>query len=288
MKRLKTVIEQSQGSTKVSMYPGANWGLPYELSYVFENLTSHGIIEEYAFEMTEIVQKNLSQPQLKDRALTLGWLYKYLLDQISTVAEPDQGRVHIFVGNTGAGKTSSLVKFASQLVVGKKRSVAILTADSLKIGAVEQLRIFSKILNVPFAVIRSGQDWAQYLTQFSNVDMILVDFPGMALKNPQELQLAKQYLPPPSVVSTTHFVQSSVYRDSEAFEVGKRYSSLGFNDVIFTAIDEACHHGILYNFQRRFAVPLHSFGIGPRMPEDFELATKERVLDLIFKLSKQD
>lgn len=286
--RLKTVIEKNQGATKMTMYPGANWGLSYELSYVFENLTAHGIIEEYAFELTEIVQKSLSQPQIKDRALTLGWLYKYILDNTSTVADPYDGRVHVFVGNSGAGKTSSLVKFASQLVVGKKRSVAILTADSLKIGATEQLRIFSKILNVPFAVIRSGQDWEQYLTQFKNIDVLLLDCPGIPLKTPQEVQLLKQYLPPPSVVSTIHFVQSSVYRDSEAFEIGKRYSGIGFKDVIFTSIDEACHHGILYNFQRRFATPIHSFGIGPRMPEDFELASKERILDLIFKLSKQD
>ncbi|MNL77621.1 flagellar biosynthesis regulator FlhF [compost metagenome] len=56
--------------------------------------------------------------------------------------------------------------------------------------------------------------------------------------------------------------------------------------MIFTGLDESTQHGTIYNFMKRFDIPLHSFGIGPRVPEDFEYATKERVLDLIFKITK--
>ena len=58
------------------------------------------------------------------------------------------------------------------------------------------------------------------------------------------------------------------------------------NDVIFTKLDESVNHGLIYDFQRSFGVPLHSFGIGSRIPEDFEMATRERVLDLIFRLTR--
>ena len=60
---------------------------------------------------------------------------------------------------------------------------------------------------------------------------------------------------------------------------------MGFNDVIFTHIDESSQYGLIYNFQKRFEVPIHSFSTGPKIPEDYEPATKEKYVDLIFKLS---
>jgi flagellar biosynthesis protein FlhF len=68
-------------------------------------------------------------------------------------------------------------------------------------------------------------------------------------------------------------------------DIAARYSMVGFHDVIFTRLDESSAHGLILNFQHRFKVPIHSFGIGSRVPEDLEFATKERVVDLIFKLS---
>jgi flagellar biosynthesis protein FlhF len=59
-----------------------------------------------------------------------------------------------------------------------------------------------------------------------------------------------------------------------------------FKDVIFTNIDESIQHGSIYNFMTRFHVGIHSFGCGPKVPEDYEVASRERLLDLIFKLSK--
>lgn len=288
--RLKGVIEgyKSDLPNKVSLHPGASLGIPYELSSLFDRLTHIGISEGNAVELVQMAQKQMSPIQLKDKSLVEAWLFKYLLENIKVCEESAKGRVHIFVGAGGSGKTSSLIKFATHLVVAKKSSVAILTADNFKIGATDQLKILARILNVPFGMIRSNTDWEHYMKVFKNVDYILVDFPGFSLKNPQELQLLKQYLPPSSIVKSIHYVQSAVCRDSEAVEMGKRYLGLGFDDTIFTCVDEAVHHGIFFNFQKHFDVPIHSLGIGPKMPEDFEIAIKERVLDLMFKITKQE
>ncbi len=287
--RLKGVIEgyKSDLPNKISLHPGASWGVPFELSFMFDRLNNIGINEQNSFELIELAQKQLSTPQLKDKALVEAWMFRHLLENIRVCDDPSRGRVHLFVGAGGQGKTSSLVKFATHLVVAKRNSVAILSADNFKIGASDQLKILARILNVPFGMVRSSADWDHYLKVFKNVDYILVDFPGLSLKGPQELQLLQQYMPPKSVVKTTHYVQSSVCRDSEAIEIGKRYQSLGFDDVIFTCVDEAVHHGIFYNFQKKFSVPIHSLGIGPKMPEDYEIAIRERVLDLMFKITKQ-
>ncbi|OQW50216.1 MAG: hypothetical protein A4S09_00015 [Proteobacteria bacterium SG_bin7] len=288
--RLKGVIEgyKSDLPNKVSLHPGASLGIPYELSGLFDRLTHIGISEENAYELVQIAQKQMNPIQLKDKAIVEAWLFKYLLENIKVSDDPAKGRVHVFVGAGGCGKTSSLIKFATHLVVAKKASVAILTADNFKIGAADQLKILARILNVPFGVIRSNTDWEHFLKAFKNVDFILVDFPGLSLKNPQELQLLQQYLPPASVVKSVHYVQSAVCRDSEAIEMGRRYLALGFDDTIFTCVDEAVHHGIFFNFQKHFDLPIHSLGIGPKMPEDYEVAIKERVLDLMFRITKQD
>lgn len=288
--RLRGVIEgyKSDLPNKVSLHPGANLGIPYELSSLFDRLTHIGLSEESAFELVQTAQKQMSPIQLKDKSLVEAWLFKYLLENIKVSSDFVNGRVHIFAGPGGSGKTSSLIKFATYLAVAKKSSLAILTADNFKIGAADQLKILARILNVPFGVIRSNADWDHYMKVFKNVDYILVDFPGLSLKNPQELQLLKQYLPPTAVVKSIHYVQSAVCRDNEAIEMGKRYLGLGFDDTIFTCVDEAVHHGIFFNFQKHFDVPIHSLGIGPKIPEDYEIAIKERVLDLMFKITKQD
>jgi flagellar biosynthesis protein FlhF len=108
----------------------------------------------------------------------------------------------------------------------------------------------------------------------------------MNLKSMQEIDYLRAMLPPKDSGVSIHYVQSVLSNDESAFETAARYQMIGFTDVIFTCLDEAAQHGLIYNFQKRFQVPLHSFGIGRQIPEDFEPATKERVVDLLFKLSK--
>ena len=85
----------------------------------------------------------------------------------------------------------------------------------------------------------------------------------------------------------THYVQSILVRDQEAINVAKRFKSIGFDDVIYTHLDEPKYCGMIYNFQNIFDVPAHSFSIGSQIPEDFEAATKERFVDLLFNLSNR-
>jgi len=115
--------------------------------------------------------------------------------------------------------------------------------------------------------------------------MIFCDFPGMSLKSSEELSLLKSLLPMNAVVES-HLVISALAKDSDTEETCRRYNQVNFDSLIFNHLDEASNHGVIYNSMKHFEKPLHSFGVGPRLPEDVESATKERVLDLIFKLTK--
>jgi flagellar biosynthesis protein FlhF len=118
------------------------------------------------------------------------------------------------------------------------------------------------------------------------MDIILVDYPGMSLKEMDEVEKLRQLLPPETNLSEKHLVLSAGLQDKDALDMVERYRVANPTDIIFTKLDEAITHGLIYNFQRKYDLPLFSFGVGPKLPEDFEFSTQERVVDLIFKITK--
>jgi flagellar biosynthesis protein FlhF len=286
--RLQKVLEtfQKVPQTFTQLHPGADFGIGYDFSFMFQKLTEAGITVDNTVEMLTQAAKEIDPVQAKKRPIVDAWVARYLLGNIQTVSHPWSGRIHLFVGGSGSGKTSSLVKMASHLVVREKKRVAILSTDAFKVGAVDQLKIYCQILNVPFAVVRNRHDWEWVLSQMGNIDHVLVDFPGIQMRDLDEIHLLKSLLPPEGLAPICHFCVSATTKDGDAYEMARRYKVTEFTDLIVTNLDQSVQHGIIYNLQKKTGKPLHSFGIGARIPEDFEPASKERVLDLIFRLTK--
>lgn len=285
---LKALVERFQHMPQIpmTMHPGAEQGLSFELSPVYQRLTQQGIQPQAVTQMLKKAQKELDGETLKRPAMVEAWVVRQLLNSIEVSANPTGSRYHVFMGSTGQGKTTSLVKFASHLVMKEKKTIAIISMDTIKVGAADQLRIYAQILNVPFAIVRTPEEWQVAEQKLKGVQHILVDCPGFNLRSMEEVDWLKSMLPPPELNRSIHYVQSALARDEEVMDLAGRYQMLGFHDVIFTRLDECSRQGLLLNFQERFRVPLHSFGLGSRIPEDYEFATKERVIDFIFKLSK--
>jgi len=288
VRELKTLVERFQQMPQVpmTMHPGAEQGLPFELSPVYQRLTQQGISVPIVSTMLKKAQKEIEFEALKRPALVEAWIVRQLLTSVEVVTNPTKGRYHVFMGSTGQGKTTSLFKFASHLVLKEKKTIAIISLDTIKVGAADQLKIYAQILNVPFAIVRTPEEWHVAQSRLKHVQHILVDLPGFNLRSMEEADWLKAMLPPAEFDRQIHYVQSALARDEEALDLAGRYQMLGFHDVIFTRCDESSRHGILLNFQEHFKKPLHSFGMGSRIPEDYEFATKERVIDFIFKLSR--
>jgi flagellar biosynthesis protein FlhF len=286
--RLHKVLESFQKVPQsfTTMHPGADYGISYDLSFMFQKLTEAGVAAELAAEILKTAGQQIDPIQLKKRPIVDAWVARYFLQTIKVNPTPWQGRLHLFVGGAGSGKTTSLVKMAAHLVVKEKKRVAVLSTDSTKVGAVDQMKIYCQILNVPFAVVRNKNDWEWIFGQLKNVDHILVDFPGLQLRDLDEIHSLKALLPPDGFAPITHLCVSATSKDGDAEEMSRRYKVAEPQDLVFTNLDQSAQHGLIYNLQRRTGLPLHSFGIGHRVPEDFEAASKERVLDLIFKLTK--
>jgi flagellar biosynthesis protein FlhF len=288
VRELKALVQRFQQIPQMPMHmhPGAEQGITFELSAIYQRLTSQGVQPQIATAMLRKAAKELDPEALKKPALVDAWVVGHLLDTVEVTAQPTASRYHVFVGSTGQGKTTTLVKFASHLMLKEKHTIAIISMDTMKLGAADQLRLYAQILNVPFAIVRTPEEWRMAEQKLAHVQHILVDCPGLSLQSPEESEWLQRMLPPSNVSKSTHFVQSILARDEETNEIASRYQNIGFNDVIFTRLDESGRQGLILNFQDRFKVPLHSFAFGTRIPEDYEFASKERVVDFIFKLSK--
>lgn len=286
--QLKTVLSgfQNVPQQMSGQHPGAEYGLTYDFSPIFEKLQQSGVATDVAAEILSAAQKEMPPIKYKNKALIEGWVAKYMLDTTKIVEDMTGTQIQVFVGPSGSGKTSALVKLASHYVVNARKKVALVTTDTQKVGAIDQLRIYAQILNVPFAIVRTANDWPYILQHLRGYDYILCDCHGTSMKTIEEIQSLKAIIPKYEEHTTTHLVLNATSKDQDMAEMGRRYKSVNFKDVIFTSVDDSTQHGAIYNFIRRFDVPLHSFGIGPRVPEDFEMATRERLLDLIFKLTK--
>ncbi|MGE3974461.1 MAG: flagellar biosynthesis protein FlhF [Bdellovibrionales bacterium] len=287
---LKKYIQdlQNQPKTFVHTHPGAQLGLVYELSPMFERLTTAGLSTELVMGMLLQAQQELPAPQLKNMNFVEAWVAHHILNTIHVVKPATLEKVQVFVGPAGHGKTSSLVKFAGSLIARERKKVGIVSVGAFKVGTLDQIKIYANLLNVPLEVVREPNDWARVYQQFHHLDVILVDMPGLALKSEQEVALLRTLMPPHTLSRRIHFVGSVCSKDKDTSENVRRYLAVRPDDFIFTQLDESVSHGVIYNLQRQYNSPLFAFGTGPTIPDDFEFATKERLLDLIFKLTQNE
>ncbi|MES2803698.1 MAG: flagellar biosynthesis protein FlhF [Bdellovibrionota bacterium] len=268
----------------VQAHPGAEQGVNYNLSSYYSMLTRKGLLPEVAAEILIQAQTQITPDKQSQKAVIEAYIARYILKSIP-VAQESFEQFHLFMGPSGSGKTSTMIKYASDLVLNHKKRVALISTDTIKIGADEQMKIFAQILNLPFISIRSEADWFKVIPYLNQVDHVLVDFASLNLKATDEIRYIKKMMPPTSEPVRTHLVLSAMSKDADLLEVHRRYQALEISDVIFTSLDEASMHGNIYNFLQKTKSPIFAFGIGSRTPEDFERATAERVLDLILNIT---
>lgn len=284
---LRNMVQNLQKAPAVSdtMHPGADKGISFELSGIYSKLSQSGIADEHILRLIDLAKREL-RDQAGRQSLVEGYIAKYMMNEIRITNPEDASPIQLFMGTTGSGKSASLVKLASHYVIQQNKKVGILTADTEKVGAVEQLRTYAQILNVPFGILKKGEDWKAVVDSLKSLDYVLIDMPGNALREIEAIEKFRRMLPPDQAPCDRHLVLSSTFKDKDAFEITERYRIAKPTSMIFSKLDEAISHGVIYNFQKKFDLPLFSFGTGPGLPEDFEFATRERVIDLIFKITK--
>ncbi|MBX3331936.1 MAG: hypothetical protein KF722_16135 [Nitrospira sp.] len=183
--------------------------------------------------------------------------------------------IGLLIGPSGAGKTAAVAKLASHYRLERRRSVALITFDRCPEIAVEQLRRYAKVVGVPFACALSPRQVHEGLRRHTEVDIVLIDMPGIG---PSDLALAKELrrlLPEEAV--TTHLVLSASTREQELCRITKCLVDLPHLRLLFTKLDETKSFGTIFEVAHQTGVPLSYWSIGRRVPGDIEVASSERL-----------
>lgn len=187
--------------------------------------------------------------------------------------------VGLLIGPSGAGKTTAMAKLAAHYRLEQRRSVALITFDTYRENAVEQLRRYAKIVGVPFACAVSARQVHEGLRRHTQVDLVLIDMPGIG---PADVAVAKELrrlLPKDAVM--THLVLQASTREQELCRMTRHLSELPQLHLLFTKLDETESFGTIFEVTHQTGVPLSYWSTGRRVPEDIEVASSERLATLL-------
>ncbi len=191
-------------------------------------------------------------------------------------------KVITFVGPTGVGKTTNLFKIASELIINKDLKVGVISTDTFKVGAVQQARAYSSILNIPFYTITDSKSLKKTLLELSNMDVILIDTVGRSHYDYWRLGEIKEILSGGTDWMDVVLVLSCNYKYKEALEIVNRYRAFfPISSLLFTKIDETRTPGILINLPYKTGLPLSYLSTGQRVPEDIRTLTPENLTEYI-------
>lgn len=211
-------------------------------------------------------------------------LYSKLLELIGsayTIENEDASqKVYVFVGPTGVGKTTTLAKLAARLSLIENRKVGLITADTYRIAAVEQLKTYSEILGIPLTVVYEAEELDHAIKKYSNMDCILIDTAGRSHKSEELEKDIKNLLI--NVANPELFLVISLttgYKDIKS--IVDAYSFLDDYKLILTKLDEASSLGNILNVKMLTNKQLSYFTIGQSVPDDIEIAKASKVASFI-------
>jgi len=257
--------------------------IPIELVSIFEKLKGSGLREEYALNLLDLAKKKIPSHKFGNKGLVEGWLVNYILEN-TKVSLPTK-KVQLFMGPSGSGKTTLLVKWATHLIMRQKKKVGILTADQLKLGAVQQMRMYAQILNAPFVSITKKSDWSYVLSELSSYDHLLCDFFGSSLQSSEESDLLYSRLPDQDINCDKHIVLNAANSHNELNQIFLKYKPLQPNTISFTRLDETKKRGYLFEMSNLHRIPIFALSMGQKIPDDFEIASQERIVDFVLQIS---
>ena len=189
-------------------------------------------------------------------------------------------RVVLFMGPTGVGKTTTIAKLASGFAVDQKRKVALLTADTYRIAAAEQLRTYANILEVPFRVIYTPEEVKEAISDFKDYDFIFVDTAGHSHQNEEQLDNMKQLIDAVKEVADIQnfLVLSAATKYKDLQRIAASYHEIADYQLIFTKLDETDTLGNLLNLKLYTDTPIAFVTYGQNVPDDIELFNPQKTV----------
>jgi len=189
-------------------------------------------------------------------------------------------KVIALIGPTGVGKTTTIAKLAAIGGLAKKRKIGLITLDDKRIGAIAQLEVYSRILDIQMEVASNKEEVVKSLQKLKRKDIVLIDTPGISQKDTRQLGELRDLLDNVGPVEI-HLLLSAVTKEKDFNRILDKFRVIPIDSLIFTKLDESSEYGDLLNQLIRTKIPVSYFTNGPQVPEDIEVATLKKLVDLI-------
>jgi len=241
---------------------------------LYNTMIDNEVHEKYANQIMEEVEKGAAPNMSFDYFLSNVYQKMILKFGKPQKIEPAAkgAKVVFFVGPTGVGKTTTIAKIASKFCVDEKKKVVLLTSDTYRIAAAEQLRTYANILEVPFRIIYSAQEMESIYHEFEEYDYILIDTAGHSHHN-DELKISNKVM----IHSLDEIAEKEVYlvlsattKYRDLVSIADTYSEMTDYTLIFTKLDETTSLGNLLNLRLHTDAEMSYVTCGQNVPEDME------------------
>ncbi len=273
------------GEVLGSQMPKRVEGLPGGLLEDYQALVSHGVEPPLAHQLLRSVVETLGTVGSGNREAVTNLLRERMEEMLVvsnlSISRQYGKKIMMLVGPTGVGKTTTIAKLAGLArAQNTQRKTVLITLDTYRVAAVEQLRVFAKILKIPLEVAVSQQDFLGCLGRHQEADLILIDTAGRSPKDQaghDELMTMTRE----ACKIETHLVLAAPVAESVQLDTIRRYQSLPIQNIIMTKLDETPRYGSMYNLLSHAGIPVSYLSAGQRVPEDLDVATRQRLVNLV-------
>ena len=245
-----------------------------KIDYLHELLKELDIYDQFYDEFKEKI-KNIN-----DKEEVRNSLREIIDKEIIIDTEELKGKI-VLVGPTGVGKTTTIAKLAGKLALKEGKKVGLITVDTYRIGAVDQLKTYAEIMDIDFKVVLNNKEMVEAVQAMKDLDVILIDSTGRSSKNIMQIKELKNLIGK-AEVDSTFLVISGTTKNKDLKNIIEGYKGLEYNKIIITKLDETTSYGNIYNLQKLSGKPIRYLTVGQNVPDDIIDAKKEKVLDLLF------
>ena len=280
VKEIKTEIEKLRETIEVMKNNGYDISLPAKKRMMLNFLRERAIREEFAL---RICERSRDLSDIADLITADIDLNRNIEDQNK------EKKAVMLIGPTGVGKTTTIAKLAAKAIKDGKR-VAIINLDTYRIGAPEQIRIYSRIMGIPLSIASNANDLRKSLLNFLQTkDIVFIDTTGRNPANKKYIKDMEEIISSSNLKDNLNFtfelqlLMSANSDDEFMINAYKYYQGLPINYLAFTKIDEAVRFGQIYNIILVYQRPVAYITTGQQVPDDIEFSSPKNLADLILQ-----
>lgn len=281
---LESRIAEKQVTTEEKEIPKKEKNANFTfIQLIYNQLLDNEVEEKYINQIVSEIESSLKKESNLDSILAS--VYQKIILKIGSPkvieASEKHPEINFFVGPTGVGKTTTIAKIASEFKLDRGAKVAMITSDTYRIAAVEQLRTYANILDMPLKVVYTIDELNDAMESFKDYDLVLIDTAGRSHKNKEQcmemMHFVNDSVIPERFTKNVFLVVSAATKYKDLISIVDVYNEIGKYNIIFTKLDETSELGNILNIKLRTGADLSYVTSGQTVPDDISIIDAQKL-----------